>query len=161
MNTPFDWSAVSSHLPYLSAHAQRLTRNPADAEDLLHDTVIRAVEGLGHLDDPPANLRSWLLVVMRRHWFNVVRGRQVRRGADAQLAEDGVDASLVRTRASFEQLQRAWRDLPESTQTIAAQCLIYEEPYDAVSDRLGVAKATVATSIYRMRRRLKKTLFGG
>ncbi|HWL88683.1 MAG TPA: RNA polymerase sigma factor [Polyangiaceae bacterium] len=155
-----DRDTVSKHAAYLLVKARRLTRNEADASDLVQETLVRALEGLRRMNESPTNMRAWLHVVMRHRWFNIVRQRRAQSLANAMLAEDAVDSSLVETRASFEQFERAWKQLPEAARSIAERCLIYEEPYDSVSDRSGIAKATIATSIYRTRLNLKGRMFG-
>ncbi|HWL84919.1 MAG TPA: RNA polymerase sigma factor [Polyangiaceae bacterium] len=151
---------VSTHMNYLLARARRLTRNEADARDLVQETLVRGLEGLRRMPEMPLNMQAWLHVVMRRQWFNTVRQRRAQVRAHIEFAPDVVDSSLVDTRASFDQFERAWKQLPESAQSIAEQCLIHEEPYEAVSDRVGLARASIATSIHRTRLHLKGRLFG-
>jgi len=160
MPTPTDSDMVSTHMNYLLARARRLTRNEADARDLVQETLVRGLEGLRRMPEMPLNMQAWLHVVMRRQWFNTVRQRRAQVRAHIEFAPDVVDSSLVDTRASFDQFERAWKQLPESAQSIAEQCLIHEEPYEAVSDRVGLARASIATSIHRTRLHLKGRLFG-
>jgi len=155
-----DWDIVSAHSAYLLAKARRLTRNEADARDLLQETLLRALEGLRRTRESPANMRAWLHVVMRRQWLNTIRQKNSRARTPTVLVDDTIDSSLLDTRATFEQIERAWKQLPENAQGIAEECIISEEPYDMVSDRIGVTKATIATSIYRTRLQLKGLMFG-
>jgi RNA polymerase sigma-70 factor (ECF subfamily) len=152
---------MEDHLCYLLARARHLTRDEADARDLVQDTCLHALEKLAAMDAAPENLRAWLYVVMRNHWFNVVRHRRVRReAARAMTEEDARDASLCETRASAPQLRRAWASLSEQSREIAERCLLDEQPYERVSESVGVSTAAVATSIHRTRARLKETMFG-
>src|SRR5438132_12967044 len=81
-----DASAIVAHSPFLLARARRLTRNEADAYDLVQDTCLHAIEALPTMESHPENVRAWLLVVMRNHWFNVVRHRRVRATTQVVLA---------------------------------------------------------------------------
>ena len=64
---------VSAHAGALRRFARRLTRNPADAEDVLQDTLVKALEKRGELRDP-GQLRAWLLAIVRTTWLNSRRG---------------------------------------------------------------------------------------
>src|SRR5690349_1241303 len=58
--------------PVLYRYALRLTRNPADAEDLVQDTMVNAFRGYGKLR-PDSYLRAWLTTIMRHTWINTYR----------------------------------------------------------------------------------------
>jgi RNA polymerase sigma-70 factor (ECF subfamily) len=152
---------MEQYFSCLLSRARHFTRDEADARDLVQDTYVHALEKLPLADVEPGNVRAWLLAVMRNHWFNVVRHRRVRsKAALAFTMEDASDSSLCETRASGAQFLRAWQSLHEEARTIAQQCLLEGEPYELVSQRLGITPATVATSIHRTRKRLKATMFG-
>ncbi len=151
---------LSVHVGYLLTRARHLTRNEADARDLVQDTLVRGLEALHRTGEMPMDMRAWLHVILRRLWFNVVRQRRSRWSASHRMADDGIDSSLVDTRASFSQFACAWKRLPESARRIATQCLLDEEPYDAVGGRVGLTKAAIATTIHRTRMHLKETMFG-
>jgi RNA polymerase sigma-70 factor (ECF subfamily) len=52
------------HLDGLYAYAMRLTRNKAEAEDLVQETYLRAMNAFGRLR-PDSNLKSWLFTILR------------------------------------------------------------------------------------------------
>ncbi|WP_375757549.1 RNA polymerase sigma factor [Corallococcus exercitus] len=86
-------SLVLPHLPTLLRTGLRLTRNPAHAEDLVQDTVVRALERRGELRSPE-QLRGWLLAVQRTVHLNGARGLRPRlevlqggSGSEAPLPE--------------------------------------------------------------------------
>ena len=160
MNVLGESGDLSPYVGYLLARARRLTRNEADARDLVQDTLVRALEALRRSDTAPLDMRAWLGVILRRRWFNEVRQRRTHVCANQRFAHEGVDSSLVDTRVSFEQFACAWERLPETARHIAAQCLLDEEPYDTVSERVGLTKAAIATSIYRTRAHLREAMFG-
>src|SRR5215470_14332440 len=64
---------VTAHAGALRRFARRLTRNPADAEDVLQDTLVRAMEKRDELRDP-RQLRAWLMAIVRTSWLNSRRG---------------------------------------------------------------------------------------
>lgn len=58
-------TVVEPHLRAIRSYAKLLTRNPADTDDLLQDTVLRACLKL-HLWWPGTNVKGWLIVIIRR-----------------------------------------------------------------------------------------------
>jgi RNA polymerase sigma-70 factor (ECF subfamily) len=155
-----DPSILEEHTPYMLARARRLTRNESDARDLVQDTHLQALEALARMEIAPDNLRAWLSTVMRHHWLDHVRHRRVDCDARFELTNaKSVDFSLSETRAVRSQLARAWDQLTEQAQGIAAQCLIDGDSQEEVSRRFGITANGVATSIHRTRAQLRRALF--
>lgn len=149
------------HAADLLKRARRLTRNEADARDLVQDTCLNALEALSKMNAPPANVRGWLLVVMRNHWFNVVRHHRVCVNARVELAnESQIDTGLSETRAVISQLSRAWETLSAQARGIAERCLLEGESHEEVSQRFGMTPGGVAASIHRTREQLRAAMFG-
>ena len=88
----FETSALA-HLDALYRMALRLTRNRAQAEDLVQDAYLRAF-GKFHQFEPGTNCRAWLFTIMRRLFLNGLRGRD-----REQLANDP-DACFTSAEAS-------------------------------------------------------------
>src|SRR6185295_9566811 len=70
-NTGFSHTALE-HLDALYGFAMVLTRDRAEAEDLVQETYLRAVRAFGSLM-PDSNLKSWLFAIMRNIWLNQLR----------------------------------------------------------------------------------------
>ena len=152
---------LSPHTAYLLSRARGLTRNETDARDLVQETCLQAVETLRHTDVYPADLRAWLVVMMRHLWFNVLRHHKVRRTVHAEIAaRPSSDTALFDSRVSHEQLERAWSQLPAQSRKIAEQCLLDGDSYDEVSKRFGLSRAGIATSIHRTRASLRQLMWG-
>ena len=62
-------------LPSLYGAAMRLTRNPADAEDLIQDTYLRAFRGFAGFKEG-TNLKAWLYRILTNSFINTYRKRQ-------------------------------------------------------------------------------------
>ena len=75
-------------LPLLSSMygaALRLTRNPADAEDLVQETYLRAVRGFASFEEG-TNLKSWLYRILTTTFINTYR-RDTRRPQETDLGD--------------------------------------------------------------------------
>ncbi len=159
-------ACVSAHAPLLRRFARRLTRNDADAEDVLQDTLIRALEKRGELRDP-GRLRAWLLAIVRTSWLNSRRGLrhrlEVLDGGPSVQAERGGRGDLEREildRSITDELLLALQALPEEWRETLwlreVEDLSYEEiarvldcPLGTVRSRLARARAAAAASLGR------------
>jgi RNA polymerase sigma-70 factor (ECF subfamily) len=60
------------HLDGLYRYARVLTSNHAEAEELVQETYVRAIQAMGRLR-AESNMKSWLFTILRNVWFNVLR----------------------------------------------------------------------------------------
>ena len=83
---------VLSHVDSLFATALRMTRSQADAEDLVQDTLVKAVRGRALFEDG-TNLKAWLFKILTNTFINRYRRgsleREIISGADARPLSDG------------------------------------------------------------------------
>jgi RNA polymerase sigma-70 factor (ECF subfamily) len=140
------------------------TRNAADAEDLVQDTLLRAYRAIGHFDG--AHPRAWLLTILRNAQVNRTRRRrptllrnpeagerlQERRGsqpsAEAVVVGEAFDATVEDTVAG---LPARFRQVVE---LVDIDGLSYQEAADA----LGIPIGTVMSRLHRARHRIRTRL---
>ena len=142
-------TVVAPVVPELKRYARSLTRNRADADDLLQDTLLRAYSKF-HLWEPGTNIIGWLSVVMKRVFLSQFerRGRLVATpiedfdGPMLPTQEDCLD--LSRLGIAIEHLEQRHRELVEA---VAINGDSYEEaahafhiPIGTVRSRLGRAR---------------------
>src|SRR5258708_12690845 len=60
------------HIDGLFAYAIVLTRNSFEAEDLVQEMYVRAIEAMGRLRED-SNVKAWLYAILRNIWLNQVR----------------------------------------------------------------------------------------
>nr|WP_304650508.1 sigma-70 family RNA polymerase sigma factor [Tessaracoccus sp. MC1865] len=82
-----------SHLDRLYAAALRMTRNPADAEDVVQDAYARAFASR-HTFQPGTNLKAWLYRILTNTYINAYRKAQ--RSPQTSGDEDVTDWQLAR-----------------------------------------------------------------
>jgi RNA polymerase sigma-70 factor (ECF subfamily) len=82
------------HLDGLYSYALILTRNHADAEDLVQETYVRGLQAMGRLR-AGSNIKGWLFTILRNIWFNQLREwRNGPQMIDIEIG-DGVSGSIV------------------------------------------------------------------
>lgn len=152
---------VNVHAPSLRRFAWRLTRNHADAEDVIQDSLMRALEKRAELREP-GRLRAWLLAIVRTCWLNSRRGLrskfEVLRDGQSPGVEHGLSGDLEREildRSLTDDLLMALEALPlewrEALWLREVEDLSYEEiahvldcPLGTVRSRLARARAAAA-----------------
>ena len=87
----------------LYSTALRMTRNPADAEDLLQETLLKGYRAYGRFE-AGTNLRAWLFRILTNTYINTYRAKQ-RRPDESDLA-DVEDLFLYRRLGGLEAARR-------------------------------------------------------
>ncbi len=145
--------------------ALSLTGQPADAEDLVQDTLIRAYRAVDRFDG--AHPRAWLLTILRHTHINRNRRRRPFLLADG----DGVGAMVERLAPSAPssdevlistQFQAVVADalaaLPEKHRAVLALVDIDGMTYQEAADALGVPRGTVMSRLHRARKKIRGDL---
>ena len=165
-----DFSAEAlQFLEPLFATAMRLTRNRADAEDLVQDTYVKAFRHSSQFKRG-TNLRAWLYTILHNTWRN--RRRDASREAvdvDSeqveQLAASGPGNEDVETperilmRSTLDaDLQAALDSLPDAFRNAVWLRDVEEFTYAEIAEMLNVPIGTVMSRISRGRRLLYEKL---
>ena len=162
---------VRPYLGQLYPAALRMTRNPADAEDLVQDTLARAYTAFGQYT-PGTNLRAWLHKILSNTFINSYRKRKrepaIAPGADpASDWHPGTDPLAGPARsAEAEALDRitdttildALRQLPPEFRTTIWLADVEGYPYREVASLMGTPLGTVMSRLHRARGKLRHTL---
>ncbi|MFN0123862.1 MAG: RNA polymerase sigma factor [Blastocatellia bacterium] len=157
-----------AHLDALFGFAMTLTRNPAEAEDLVQETYLRAARAFDSLA-PDSNLKSWLFAIMRNHWLN--QARHVNAGPrfveiDAaepdmfQIADEWAPdpyASLLR-KITQQQVRTAISRLPLQYREIIIMRDLEGLSYQQIAGILACPAGTVMSRLARARQQLKTLL---
>ena len=158
---------ILGFLEPLYAAALRLTRNRADAEDLVQDTFVKALRFADRFT-PGTNLKAWLFTILHNTWRNRLRDA-ARQPVDIDSAriEDAVDqrASAAETperillrRTLDADLQAALDALPEAFRQAVWLRDVEEFTYAEMAQMLDIPIGTVMSRISRGRRLLFQRL---
>ena len=79
-------SDIEACIPALRRYSYALLRSRNDADDLVHDTLLRALDNL-HTRHDDSDVRPWLFTIMHNQFINQMRRAKVRREAPPPTAE--------------------------------------------------------------------------
>jgi RNA polymerase sigma-70 factor (ECF subfamily) len=162
------------YMPALYSAAVRMTRNRADAEDLVQETYLRAYRGFGGFQEG-TNLKAWLFRILTNAYINSYRAKQ-RRPQEADL-EDVEDLYLYHHLPSVEQATRgrsaesdvlerisdgevkaAIESLPEQYRLPVYLADVEGFAYKEIAEMLDIPIGTVMSRLHRGRKGLEKRL---
>jgi RNA polymerase sigma-70 factor (ECF subfamily) len=176
--TDRDWfaQAATDALPGLFGAALRLTRNRADADDLVADTIAKGWTRLETLTDRE-KVRGWLFRILTNAFLSV-RRTEARRGAHESLDSDTEDdfslfehlhAPILLWWGNPEQqfldkllredLARAVDQLPEQFRLVLVLADMQGHTYQEIAEMLNVPIGTVRSRLARARAQLQKALW--
>ncbi|MEC3895353.1 MULTISPECIES: sigma-70 family RNA polymerase sigma factor [Nocardiopsis] len=165
-------TAVTPFADQLYPTALRMTRNPADAEDLVQETFTKAFANF-HQFRAGTNLRAWLYRILTNTFINGYRKKQreprqetTDEIKDWQLAAAEAHTSSGMRSAETEVLdhlpdsdiKQALARLPEEFQEVIYLVDIEGYAYKEVAARMGTPLGTVMSRLHRARRQLREML---
>ena len=162
------------HMSSLYSAALRMTRNPADAEDLLQETYLKAYRSFESFQEG-TNLKAWLYRILTNTYINAYRAKKRRpEQTDVEDVEDlylyhrlgGLEAAAAGRSAEEEVLERftddevkgALESLPDNFRMAVLLADVEGFSYKEIAEIMDVPIGTVMSRLHRGRRALQKAL---
>ncbi|MCB1016517.1 MAG: sigma-70 family RNA polymerase sigma factor [Acidimicrobiales bacterium] len=159
----------------LYSGALRMTRNPADAEDLVQETYLKAYRAFGSFQEG-TNLKAWLYRILTNTFINSYRAKK--RRPDESDLDDVEDLYLYRRLGGLEaaetgrsaedelldhvtdtQVKEAIESLPEQFRVAVLLADVEGFSYKEIAEILDIPIGTVMSRLHRGRKGLQKRLF--
>ena len=151
-----DYDLIVPYIPNLRRYARALVGDRDGADDLVQDTLERAVRKF-HLWRP-GDLRAWLFSIMHNVFVNQLKARKV--APDVEL-DDNMAAPVPSVgRTDIIDLQRALTCLAPEQREVVLLVALEDMSYADVSRALGIPMGTVMSRLSRGRERLRKAMNG-
>jgi RNA polymerase sigma-70 factor (ECF subfamily) len=147
--------SVTALIPALRGFARSMTRNVPEADDLLQETLVRALAHL-HQFRPGTNLKAWLFTILRNTFISMSKRRSRERNMAAGLTSEDVGIAPPQLWISASSsLRSALEELPDDQREVLVLIgglgLSYEEcaevcgcPIGTIKSRLNRARARLA-----------------
>ena len=151
---------AATFIPRLRRYARALTGNALLADDLVQDTLERALVKR-HLWRQGSDLRAWMFTIMHNVFVNQIRAR-------AANATDALDAEAYAVPARSSPLDllevgdidAAIRRMPGEQREVLLLVALEQLSYGETAQALGIPLGTVMSRLYRARERLRTLLSG-
>jgi RNA polymerase sigma-70 factor (ECF subfamily) len=163
------------HMDSLYAGALRMTRNAADAEDLVQETYLKAYRGFEGFEEG-TNLKAWLYRIMTNTFINRYR-QQKRRPEESDIADiedfylyrrlGGIDEARISKSAedtllelfTDDEVKDALESLPETFRMAVLLADVEGFAYKEIAEILDIPIGTVMSRLHRGRKALQKRLY--
>jgi RNA polymerase sigma-70 factor (ECF subfamily) len=153
-------AAAASLRPELHRYCARLTGSVLDAEDVVQDTLARALAAINQMTHPP-DLRPWLFRIAHNRAIDLLRARAVRAAepisAAAEVTDpdaESADAALMRQEAVGAALS-CFVELPIPQRSVVILKDVLDEPLQDIAALLGLTVDAVKAHLARGRARLR------
>jgi len=148
---------VVGQLPTLRRYARSLTRGDANAEDLVHETLVRAYGKRSSFQEG-RNLKAWLLSVMHNVFIDgqrayLAEGRRIERAAQLSRSHE---APVQEHHVRLTQVYDALMQLPEEQRAAIHLVAIEELTFADAAGVLGVPLGTLMSRMARARAALRE-----
>ena len=152
---------LEAEIPHLRRYARSLTRNVDQADDLVQECLVSALENIASWR-AGSNMRAWLFVILRNKFLNSTRKVQNERKASASL-EIAVNANSStsdqhRIRTAVMEVKQAFTQLTGEHREILTLVAVEGLSYEEAAEVLNVAVGTVRSRLARARRHLKELI---
>jgi RNA polymerase sigma-70 factor (ECF subfamily) len=137
-----------------------LTRDRDSADDLVHDTVIKALTGRKSFQ-PGTNLAAWLFRIQRNEFISGLRRQRPTVPVDTTIAESLSHPAHQESGLVMREFVSAFAKLAPTQREALLLAVLEGLPYEVIASHTGVSVGTVKSRISRARDTLERLLLEG
>ena len=148
---------IEAEIPHLRRYARFLTHDVADADDLVQQCLVRAIERL-HQWRVGTNMRAWLFTILRNQFISDVRRESRRRELEEEgdLGPPEPEAQAQEGALELEEVREAFETLGAAHREILVLIAIEGFQYEEAAVLLDVPVGTVRSRLFRARALLRQ-----
>jgi RNA polymerase sigma-70 factor (ECF subfamily) len=147
-------------LPRLRVYALSLTRDRDAADDLVHDTVVKALSGRQSFE-PGTNLSAWVFRIQRNEFISGLRRTRPSVPVDSAIAESLSHQPHQESRLVMREFMSAFGKLASTQREALLLAVLEGQSYEVIAAHTGVSVGTVKSRISRARDTLERLLLEG
>ena len=147
-------------LPRLRVYALSLTRDRDSADDLVHDTVVKALTGR-HSFEPGTNLSAWVFRIQRNEFISGLRRTRPTVPVDSVIADTLSHPAHQESRLVMREFMSAFGKLAATQREALLLAVLEGQSYEVIAAHTGVSVGTVKSRISRARDTLERLLLEG
>jgi len=147
-------------LPRLRIYALSLTRDRDAADDLVHDTVVKALSGR-HSFEAGTNLSAWVFRIQRNEFISGLRRTRPTVPVDTAIADSLSHQPHQESRLVMREFMSAFGKLASTQREALLLAVLEGQSYEVIAAHTGVSVGTVKSRISRARDMLERLLLEG
>lgn len=150
--------AFVDSLPHLRLFARSLTRNFVEADDLVQETLLKALANIDRFE-PGTKLRPWLFTIMRNTFYSDLRKkRREVQDVDGELSARLVQSPRQDSAVDFQDFKEAFAQLHSDHREVLTLIGASGCSYEEAAAICGCAVGTIKSRVNRARRRLEELM---
>lgn len=160
-----DTEKLTEYADYLLQCAMYKVNNLSDAGDLVQETFLAALTAMekGERENAPFrpdNLKKWLITVLDRKYYDLLRRKYRRRTVSIELVQDLADeneiSETLEKTEEAEKIRRCLGRLTENYRQVMVQHYVYGKSVKTISSELGISESTVKNRLCTGREHIGK-----
>lgn len=151
---------LKANLPRLRIYAISLTRDRDAADDLVQETVVKALQARLSFQ-PGTNLPAWLFRIQRNEFISGLRRQRPTVPVDTEISQTLSHPPRQESSLVMREFVSAFAKLASTQREALLLAVLEGLPYEAIAEHSGVSVGTVKSRISRGRDKLERLLLEG
>ncbi len=153
---------VGNHSQVLRGYAIQYTKNWEDAEDLIQDTLLKALRYKDHFEEG-TNFKGWIFTIMRNIFINGYKRKKLQMGllenikSETALLANRTSENTISTEINTQEIKKAIDGLSQEYKK-PFQMIVDGYHYEEIAQEMNIPIGTVKSRIFHARQKLSEQL---